>query len=39
MLEVVQDAEAFNESTTSSSLLDEIGRNAARQMPASALRA
>jgi hypothetical protein len=39
MLKVVQDADAFNENTVSSSLLDEIGRNGARQMLAAALQA
>jgi hypothetical protein len=39
MLKVVQDAEASNENTASSSLLDEIVRNGARQMLATALQA
>jgi putative transposase len=39
MLKVVQDAEASNENTASSSLLDDIVRNGARQMLATALQA
>jgi hypothetical protein len=39
MLKVVRDAEASNENTASSSLLDEIVRNGARQMLATALQA
>jgi hypothetical protein len=39
MLKVVQDAEASNENTASWSLLDEIVRNGARQMLATALQA
>ena len=39
MLKVVQDAEASNENTASSSLLDEIVRNGARQLLATALQA
>jgi transposase-like protein len=39
MFKVVQDAEASNENTASSSLLDEIVRNGARQMLATALQA
>lgn len=39
MLKVVQDAEASNENTASSSLLNKIVRNEARQMLATALRA
>ena len=39
MLKVVQDAEASNENTANSSLLDEIVRNGARQMLATALQA
>jgi putative transposase len=39
MLKVVQDAEASNENTASSSLLDEIVRDGARQMLATALQA
>lgn len=39
MLKVFQDAEASNENTASSSLLDEIVRNGARQMLATALQA
>ncbi len=39
MLKVVQDAEACNENTASSSLLDEIVRDRARQMLATALHA
>ncbi|MPZ89652.1 MAG: hypothetical protein GEU81_16650 [Nitriliruptorales bacterium] len=38
MLKVVQDAEASNENTASSSLLDEIVRDGARQMLATALQ-
>ena len=38
MLKVVQDAKASNENTASSSLLDEIVRNGARQMLATALQ-
>ena len=39
MLKVVQDAEASNENTANSSLLDEIVRDGARQMLATALQA
>ena len=39
MLKVAQDAEASNENTASSSLLDEIVRNGARQMLATVLQA
>ena len=39
MLKVVQDADASNENTASSSLLDEIVRDGARQMLATALQA
>ncbi len=39
MLKVVQDGEASNENTASSSLLDEIVRDGARQMLAAALQA
>ena len=39
MLKVVQDAEASNENTASSSLLDKIVRDGARQMLATALQA
>src|SRR5438477_1387076 len=39
MLKVVQDAEASNENTASSSLLDEIVRDGARPMLATALQA
>ena len=39
MLKVVQDAQASNEDSASSSLLDEIVRYGARQMLATALQA
>ncbi len=39
MLKAVQDAEASNENTAGSSLLDEIVRNGAPQMRATALQA